>query len=335
MRFCGFLLAFVLASFVHADDPHVLQIRAQADALRAFAVCTDCYTASEFAHAAEQFSLRTEPGLTGEDRVYVANPEARIVRHFRVSRSFDPAFDPLQALNAVPGSARPAVAAELGEGPQALLAGGFYLAEAVEAEGEPHTIERILDGVATFHQAFQRLLGQPIDVGAVVTSEPVSSGFDLVGDGAVSRLRRGLEIGLEDLFEQRLDSLLDPLDDEVVGAFFNIARASGLFATRFAITLLYPDGTETMATLKATPRLGNTAKISWRFETGPMVVKGPGLGDGALMGPAFFRGYRYEGPRAIAESIMALADRVGPSMGLEGECQKSCPTEGDCLIVCE
>ena len=335
MRFCGFLLALVLASSVHARDTLALEVQAQAEALRAFSVCADCYTASEFAHAAEQFSLHTGPGRTREDGVYVANPESRIVRHFRVSRWFDPAFDPLDAPDAVPGSARPALALEVGEGPQALLAGGFYLAEAVEAEGDPQTIEVILDGVATFHRALERLLAQPVEVNTVVTSEPVSSGFDLVGDGAVSRLRRDFQFGLEDYFTQRLDSILEPLDREVVDAFFNIAMGSGLFANRYGITLRFPDGTETMAILKASPLLGNTQQIAWQFETRPRVVNGPGLGDGALLVPAFFEGYRYEGPQAIAESIMALADRVGPSMGFQGECQKTCPADGDCLIVCD
>ncbi|MGY6588855.1 MAG: hypothetical protein ACXIUB_11295 [Wenzhouxiangella sp.] len=335
MRFCGFVLALVLASSVHARDAELSKVQAQADAIRAFAVCVDCYTPSQFAHAAEQFSLKAAQNRSGQDRVYVVNPDSRIVRHFRVSREFDSAFDPLHVDGSMAGSARPAVAADVGEDPQALLAGGFYLAEAVEAEGDTQTIEVILDGVATFHRVLERLFSQAVDVDELSVSEPVSSGFDLIGDGAVSRLRRGLEIGLEYHFTQRLGSLLEPLDDEVVAAFFNIAMASGLFANRYGIPLHFPDGTETMATLKASPLLGNMQQIAWQFESSPRVVNGAGLGNGAVLVPGFFEGYRYEGPQAIGESILALAERIGPSTGFEGECQKTCPAaEENCLLVC-
>lgn len=304
-------------------------------AVTEFKACSSCFTTSQFAQAAEQFSLEMRPSLIGTDDVFVANPHSGAVRYFRVDRSKDPDFDPLGKPDAFPGSAMPVGPGNSSESPAEFFARGFYLAKAIEAQGDPVIIQSIEAGAEAFGLVMDGVVRRPVSLDELEGLEAINSAVALLGDGQGAYQRVAMQNMLGNHFGERLDAVLVGLDDSVVSAYFNFAVQSPLFRTKYAIKPEFPDGTSMIFSLDVSPYMGDSRNVHWRFKALPESVDGPGLEDGAPQGAYFFNDYRYEGPHAIASEIIALAERSGITTGDEGQCALSCPTDDECVVACQ
>lgn len=290
-----------------------------------FDVCDHCYTTAQFAHAAEQRSLSIHPGMQGLDEVYVVNPWSADVRFFYVYRSFDAGFDPLGsgvgggALSS--GSARPAQ----GHGK---LSGGFFVAEAVEGDGDPNVKTMIEDAAAMLSGAFEIWTEQIIQSGEVPGLENLESALQLVGPGSAEFWRNQVGVALEDYMNARIATRLGTIfNDALIGAFQKLVVESILIDS-FEIVLKAPDGTEIKITYTINIRLG-TLDDGYNFQILEHTVR---LSDQPTAFPTTsggFSGYSFTGSPELTGFLLDLANRLS-----EPSCDWECPAVDSCKLSC-
>lgn len=173
----------------------VFSVSGKALAFSDFAVCSDCYTTSQFTHAAEKHSLSTRLLMSvGVDPVYVVNTLSGEVRFFEVSRKVSGSLqgegDERETMRAS-GSAKPADRTNL-------VSGGYCMAEATEATPDPEVLEILEEAHALLEIAIDIWSRQAIPSDDVPGLEDLESALQLVGPGSAEFWRNQVGVALED-----------------------------------------------------------------------------------------------------------------------------------------
>lgn len=307
----------------------VLVVSSPSWAFSDFVVCDTCYTTSQFAQTAEQRSLSMHPGMTGIDPVYVANPSTSVVRFFNVHRSFNSDFDPLggddQIADLLAGSIAPA------RGPLSLN-GGFFVAHAVEAVGDP----TIIDTIGTASIALNALILE-ISLSSVINAkdvpglEELESAIELIGGNNLKRtlVRNALNDHLNGLQQTALLGL----GNLVVGAFNKFLSESQL-TEGFSVILKFQDGTQITIEVSAREVMAYF-ESDWQLEIREDSVRWSDRPDPVPSEPGDFSGYEYNGPYLSGWHLKQLALRWGIPIGNQPglSCDWSC--SGDhCRLTC-
>ena len=301
----------------------------QANASDRVELCAQCFSASSFAHRAEQSSLAQLPGLTGIDPVYVVNPFSEEVRFFHVHRWQDDDYQPLSA----PRSSR-------GEGEQPRrnlsprLMQGFFRAEAEELAADSSDVQEIHEGLAAAVAFFQFAESTHLDD---LEDLDIDSAVALLGpEDSPAGLRRNQ---LQNVIANRLSSELSVIRltlADLAQRVLNQWVGDSDVSLMSSITINFPDGTvidvEVVQILD-----GIEGGISFVLEVREESAQGPGL-PAVPQSPGQFDGFGFSGNQTTLAELLSLAQLygipiTGPGGGSGGGCSMQCEISGD-EVVC-